>query len=205
MIGIVMTDDGNVVELGKAVDETVAKVQAELPHGVELERVADQPTTVKDSVWEFERSLMEALVIVVAVSLLEPRAAHRPHRRRLRAAGARRRGDRHAGDGLEPRARLARLADHRARPAGGRRDHRDRDDGGEDGGGLGPRQGRCILLLRHGHAAPVRRADHGGRLHADRLRAVDHGRIRRRHLLDRRHRGGVLVDRLRACSRRTSP
>jgi multidrug efflux pump len=70
MVGIVMTDDGNVVELGKAVDDTVAQVQAELPHGVELERVADQPTTVKDSVWEFERSLMEALVIVVAVSLL---------------------------------------------------------------------------------------------------------------------------------------
>ncbi|WP_280155012.1 efflux RND transporter permease subunit [Piscinibacter sp. XHJ-5] len=70
MVGIVMTDDGNVVELGKAVEDAVAKVQSELPHGVELERVADQPTTVKDSVWEFERSLMEALVIVMAVSLL---------------------------------------------------------------------------------------------------------------------------------------
>jgi multidrug efflux pump len=70
MVGIVMTDDGNVVELGKAVDEAVAKVQSELPHGIELERVADQPTTVKDSVWEFERSLMEALVIVLAVSLV---------------------------------------------------------------------------------------------------------------------------------------
>ena len=70
MVGIVMTDDGNVVELGKAVQDAVAKVQSELPHGVELERVADQPTTVKDSVWEFERSLMEALVIVMAVSLL---------------------------------------------------------------------------------------------------------------------------------------
>jgi multidrug efflux pump len=70
MLGIVMTDDGNVVELGKAVEDAVAKVQAELPHGIELERVADQPTTVKDSVWEFERSLMEALVIVMAVSLL---------------------------------------------------------------------------------------------------------------------------------------
>lgn len=70
MVGIVMTDDGNVVELGKAVEEAVAKLQSELPHGVELERVADQPTTVKDSVWEFERSLMEALVIVMAVSLL---------------------------------------------------------------------------------------------------------------------------------------
>ena len=70
MVGIVMTDDGNVVELGKAVEDAVAKVQSELPHGIELERVADQPTTVKDSVWEFERSLMEALVIVMAVSLL---------------------------------------------------------------------------------------------------------------------------------------
>jgi multidrug efflux pump subunit AcrB len=70
MIGIVMADDGNVVELGKAVKDAVAKVQSELPHGIELERVADQPTTVKDSVWEFERSLMEALVIVLAVSLV---------------------------------------------------------------------------------------------------------------------------------------
>jgi multidrug efflux pump subunit AcrB len=70
MVGIVMSDDGNVVELGKAVDETVAKVQAELPHGVEMERVADQPNVVKDSVWEFERSLMEALAIVLVVSLM---------------------------------------------------------------------------------------------------------------------------------------
>ena len=70
MLGIVMTDDGNIVELGKAIDDAVAKVQSELPYGVELERVADQPTTVSESVWEFERSLMEALVIVLAVSLL---------------------------------------------------------------------------------------------------------------------------------------
>ena len=133
MVGIVMTDDGNVVELGKAVEDAVAKVQSELPHGIELERVADQPTTVKDSVWEFERSLMEALVIVLAVSLVSLGwrtgliVAH------LGAAGARRGRDGDARDGLEPGAHLARLADHRARPAGGRRDHRDRDDGGEDG------------------------------------------------------------------------
>ncbi len=70
MLGIVMTDDGNIVELGKAMETAVAKIQSELPYGVELERVADQPTTVKDSVWEFERSLLEALVIVLAVSLV---------------------------------------------------------------------------------------------------------------------------------------
>lgn len=68
MLGISMSDDGNIVELGKAMDVAVAKIQSELPHGVELERVADQPTTVKDAIWDFERSLMEALVIVIAVS-----------------------------------------------------------------------------------------------------------------------------------------
>jgi multidrug efflux pump subunit AcrB len=70
MLGIVMTDEGNIVDLGKSVERAVAKVQAELPYGVELERVADQPNTVADAVWEFERSLMEALAIVLAVSLL---------------------------------------------------------------------------------------------------------------------------------------
>src|ERR1700757_658764 len=70
MLGIVMTDDGNIVELGKALDTTIAKVQSELPYGVELERVADQPTVVSESVWEFERSLLEALTIVLIVSLV---------------------------------------------------------------------------------------------------------------------------------------
>jgi multidrug efflux pump subunit AcrB len=69
MLGISMTDDGNIVDLGKAMEGAVAKIQAELPHGVELERVADQPSTVKDAIWDFERSLMEALIIVIAVSL----------------------------------------------------------------------------------------------------------------------------------------
>jgi multidrug efflux pump subunit AcrB len=70
MLGISMTDDGNIVDLGKEFESTVAKIQAELPYGVELERVADQPTTVSEAIWEFERSLLEALAIVLAVSLL---------------------------------------------------------------------------------------------------------------------------------------
>ena len=70
MLGVVMTDDGNIVELGKALETAVGKVQSELPYGVELERVADQPTVVGESVWEFERSLMEALAIVLVVSLV---------------------------------------------------------------------------------------------------------------------------------------
>jgi multidrug efflux pump len=70
MLGISMTDDGNIVDLGKAMEAAVAKVQSEVPYGVELERVADQPNTVKDAIWEFEHSLGEALAIVLAVSLL---------------------------------------------------------------------------------------------------------------------------------------
>ncbi len=70
MLGISMTDDGNIVDLGKALESAVKKIQAELPYGVELERVADQPTTVSEAIWEFERSLLEALAIVLAVSLL---------------------------------------------------------------------------------------------------------------------------------------
>lgn len=70
MLGITMTTDGNIVDLGKAMETAVDKIQSELPHGVELERVADQPSTVKDAIWDFERSLMEALIIVIAVSLV---------------------------------------------------------------------------------------------------------------------------------------
>jgi multidrug efflux pump subunit AcrB len=70
VLGIVLTDDGNIVQLGKAMEAAVARIQAELPYGVELERIADQPTIVSESLWEFERSLLEALAIVLAVSLL---------------------------------------------------------------------------------------------------------------------------------------
>ncbi|HTQ00856.1 MAG TPA: efflux RND transporter permease subunit [Casimicrobiaceae bacterium] len=70
MLGIVMTDDGNIVELGKSIEAAVTRIQSELPYGVELERVADQPTVVSESVWEFERSLLEALSIVLAVCLV---------------------------------------------------------------------------------------------------------------------------------------
>ena len=70
MLGITMTNDGNIIDLGSAIEQAVNKLQAELPYGVELERVADQPSVVAESVWEFERSLLEALGIVLAVCLI---------------------------------------------------------------------------------------------------------------------------------------
>ncbi|MGF6690497.1 multidrug efflux pump [Metapseudomonas resinovorans] len=70
MLGITMTSDGNIVDLGQAMDQAVAKIQSELPYGVELELVADQPTTVKDAIHDFVHALAEALIIVIVVSLV---------------------------------------------------------------------------------------------------------------------------------------
>lgn len=69
-IGISMREGGDILALGKHLDQTVAKIERQLPVGVKFERVADQPRAVSHSVQEFIRSLTEAVVIVLAVSLL---------------------------------------------------------------------------------------------------------------------------------------
>ena len=69
-LGVSMRANGDIIELGKHLDKTVAKIEQQLPHGVTLERVADQPRAVKASVRDFVRSLAEAVIIVLAVSLL---------------------------------------------------------------------------------------------------------------------------------------
>ena len=45
-------------------------LKAGLPLGVAVDKVADQPRIVDDSVWEFEKSFLEALAIVLAVCFL---------------------------------------------------------------------------------------------------------------------------------------
>ena len=67
-IGVSMDTGGDIIRLGKALDEEFAKLQAELPLGLTLDRVADQPRAVKRGVNEFIRSLAEAVVIVLLVS-----------------------------------------------------------------------------------------------------------------------------------------
>lgn len=70
VIGTTMTANANILKVGAAVDERMAEIQANLPAGVTLEKYADQPKVVKESIWEFERSFLEALAIVLAVSFL---------------------------------------------------------------------------------------------------------------------------------------
>jgi len=69
-IGVTMVENGNILSLGKALDERMSVVRSGLPAGVTVEQYADQPRIVADSVWEFQRSFLEALVIVLAVSFV---------------------------------------------------------------------------------------------------------------------------------------
>lgn len=45
-------------------------MKGELPAGMEVSLVADQPKVVNNSIAEFTEALMEALIIVMAVSFL---------------------------------------------------------------------------------------------------------------------------------------
>ncbi|WP_338849342.1 efflux RND transporter permease subunit [Massilia sp. W12] len=69
-LGVSMERGGNIIALGKNLDQLSAKIRAKLPVGIELERVADQPRAVKASVSEFVNTLIEAVLIVLAVSFI---------------------------------------------------------------------------------------------------------------------------------------
>ncbi len=69
-IAVSMVPRGDIIALGHALDGEVARLRAELPVGLELERVNDQPGAVKRSVGEFTRALAEAVAIVLGVSFL---------------------------------------------------------------------------------------------------------------------------------------
>src|ERR1700761_7782937 len=69
-VGVVMQKGGNILALGKALDATLAEFESELPRGVTIARIADQPAVVDKAVFEFTRSFIEALAIVLAVSFL---------------------------------------------------------------------------------------------------------------------------------------
>ena len=69
-LGVSMAKGGDIIALGKALTTAVAGLQADLPMGVMIERVQDQPAAVSRSVNEFVKVLIEAVVIVMAVSFI---------------------------------------------------------------------------------------------------------------------------------------
>jgi multidrug efflux pump subunit AcrB len=69
-LGVSMEKGGNIITMGEGLEETVARIRAQLPVGIELERVSDQPRAVTASVDEFMKVLVEAVLIVLAVSFV---------------------------------------------------------------------------------------------------------------------------------------
>lgn len=69
-LAVSMAKGGDIIELGKQLAPALARIRANLPVGLELHAVADQPTVVKRSVGEFMRTLMEAVGIVLLVSFV---------------------------------------------------------------------------------------------------------------------------------------
>ncbi len=69
-LGISMAKGGDIIEMGHALQEATATIRAELPVGIELRQFQDQSTVVSRSVNEFVKVLIEAVVIVLAVSFV---------------------------------------------------------------------------------------------------------------------------------------
>jgi len=69
-LGVSMVKGGDIIRLGKNLAAAEGRLQANLPVGIDMVKVADQPRAVAKSVDEFLRVLAEALVIVLGVSFL---------------------------------------------------------------------------------------------------------------------------------------
>ncbi|VWX33912.1 Acriflavin resistance protein [Limnobacter sp. 130] len=79
-LGISMVNGGDIIRLGQELEKVERRILAELPIGIELQRVADQPKSVSTSVSEFVKVLIEAIVIVLAVSFLSLGLHSKPFR-----------------------------------------------------------------------------------------------------------------------------
>jgi len=69
-LGVSMAKGGDIIALGASLQAAVKKIQADLPVGLELTRVQDQPQAVTRSVNEFVRVLVEAIIVVLGVSFI---------------------------------------------------------------------------------------------------------------------------------------
>ncbi len=69
-LGVSMAKGGDIIRLGKALKETEARIEKDLPLGIKMEQVQDQPTAVSRSVGEFVHVLVEAVIVVLAVSFV---------------------------------------------------------------------------------------------------------------------------------------
>ncbi|MBD8066941.1 efflux RND transporter permease subunit [Devosia sp. PTR5] len=69
-LAIGMRAGGNLLEFGEALDKEVEQIVAELPVGVDVHLVSDQPRVVEEAVNGFTKALFEAIAIVLVVSFV---------------------------------------------------------------------------------------------------------------------------------------
>ncbi len=69
-LGIAMARGGDIIALGRALQQATDRIEQTLPAGIELVQLQDQPRAVATSVNEFVVVLIEAVVIVLLVSFI---------------------------------------------------------------------------------------------------------------------------------------
>jgi multidrug efflux pump len=69
-LGVSMQAGANILTLGKNLDAAMAGIKSELPVGLDVTQIANQPHIVDESVSEFFHTFVEALAIVLIVSFL---------------------------------------------------------------------------------------------------------------------------------------
>jgi multidrug efflux pump subunit AcrB len=52
-IGVSMSKGGNVLDLGRALEKELTRIESDLPIGIDVHRVANQPEVVEESVGQF--------------------------------------------------------------------------------------------------------------------------------------------------------
>ena len=69
-VAVSMKDGGNILTLGDNLKNVIARMQSDLPAGMEIRQVSDQPKVVEESISDFVGTLREAIIIVLVVSFL---------------------------------------------------------------------------------------------------------------------------------------
>jgi len=69
-IGVTMQPGGDVIRLGKALDQETVRLRQHLPAGLQLAEVSSMPEAVARSVDDFLEAVAEAIAIVLVVSLI---------------------------------------------------------------------------------------------------------------------------------------
>ena len=77
-LGVSMAKGGDIIRLGKSLKSAVGRIDDDLPAGIRLVQIQDQPKAVATSVSEFIDTLIEAVVIVLAVSFISLGLHKRP-------------------------------------------------------------------------------------------------------------------------------